>query len=351
MWRMTEHQRVGEAIERRHGADVDPWLDVLAYQFEQSAELYGPDRAIDYLRRAGRRAEGQRGNEHAVGFYRRALTLVEPAATGSGRLRCELMIELGNAERRSGQGAARRTLLEATSCAIAIEDAPLATQAVLGSGRGIFSLAGSVDTERVAALREVLSLLGPERTEQRARVLAALSAELIFDDDPTAAHEASDEALSIARERGDPATLVTTLGLRLVALWTPDQVQQRLQLGAELDEFRRLAGSRRSGQFLSAMTLYCQAAMEVVNWRWPINCSPGSSRPPTSCASRPPWASSSCASPPAPPWRDASTRPSNWQQRRIGSASTPVRRMPRRSTPVSSSRSGCTRDGWARCST
>ena len=261
-WRVTEHQGVGEVIERRYGADLDPWLDVLAYQFEQSAELYGPDRAIDYLRRAGRRAEMQRGNEHAVGFYRRALTLVDPTATEFGRLRCELMIELGDAERRSGQRSARRTMLEATTCAIDIGDARLATQAVLGSGRGIFSLAGSVDAERVAALREVLTLLGSEPTEQRARVLAALSAELIFDDDPTVARDASDEALSIARERGDPTTLVTTLGLRLVALWTPDQVQQRLQLGAELDEFRKLAGSRRSGQFLSAMTLYCQAAME-----------------------------------------------------------------------------------------
>ncbi|MGH9272434.1 MAG: hypothetical protein ACRDZ2_14295, partial [Ilumatobacteraceae bacterium] len=261
--RTSEHLRVGEAIERRHAADLTPWLDVLAYQFERCVEIAGPERAIDYLRRAGRYAEVQRGNDHAAGFYRRALRLVEPSDDPADRrLHCELMIELGDAERRSGQRLAGKTLLEATECAIAIGDDELATRAVLGSGRGIFSLAGSLDPQRVAALRRVLELLGADATDRRARVLAALSAELTFDDDPSTARDASDESVFIARRLDHPATLVTALGMRMVALWRADRVQERLQIGAELDEFRQLAGSRRSGQFVSTMTLYCQAAME-----------------------------------------------------------------------------------------
>ena len=260
--RTAEHVRVGETIERVYAGDLTPWLEVLAYQFEQGAGISGPERAIDYLRQAGRHAEARLGHDHAVGFYRRALTLLESLAAADERLRCELLIELGDAERRSGQQVSRRTLLEATDRAIALADGGLATRAVLGSGRGIFTEAGSVNAERVAALRDVLALLGPDRTSNRARVLAALSAELTFDNDPMAAPAASDEALSIARELNDPATLVTTLGLRLVALWRADRVQERLSLGAELDAMRQLAGSR-SGQFLSAITVYCQAAMEA----------------------------------------------------------------------------------------
>jgi class 3 adenylate cyclase len=259
--RTGEHLRVGETIERVYASDLDPWLDVLAYQFEHCTQMAGPDRAIEYLRRAGRQAEGRLGHDDAAGFYRRALRVAESAAADD-RLRCELLIELGDAERRSGQQGARRTLLDATRRAIDLGDGTLATRAVLGSGRGIFSLAGSVNTERVTALRDVLTLLGPEPTANRARVLAALSAELTFDDDRSAPESASDEALAIARELGDPTTLVTTLGLRLVAIWRPDTVQERLEIGAELDGYRALAG-KRSGQFLSAMTQYCQSAMEA----------------------------------------------------------------------------------------
>ena len=112
-------------------------------------------------------------------------------------------------------------------------------------------------------LNSTLELVGTERTPLRARLLATLSAELTFDADGSRPERASDEALSIAREVNDPSTTVTVIGLRLVALWRADRLDERLALGAELDEYRRLAGDRRSGQFLSAMTVYCQARMEV----------------------------------------------------------------------------------------
>ena len=48
-----------------------------------------------------------------------------------------------------------------------------------------------------------------------------------------------------------------------MALWRADRLAERLALGAELDDYRRLAGDQRSGRFLSAMTVYCQAQMEA----------------------------------------------------------------------------------------
>jgi class 3 adenylate cyclase len=259
--RMAEHRRVGAAIERVYAADLSPWLEVLALQYEQAVALVGRDRAIDALREAGRQAEVQLGHDHAAGFYRRALQLAAGGSVAERAQRCALLIDVGTAERRSGRQVARRTLLDATALALELGDRELATRAVLGSGRGIFSQAGSIDDERVGALREVLALVGTERTDLRARLLAALGAELIFDDEPGVAEAASDEALSIARELGDPATLVSALAFRMVAIWRVDRVRERLALGAELDAMRRMAG-RRSGQFLIAVTFYCQAAME-----------------------------------------------------------------------------------------
>lgn len=260
--RAVEHHRVGEAIERLCASQREPWLELLAYQFEHAHGEESRQKAIDYLRAAAAQALARLAHDQAAAFYRRALDLAAGSAAPDPRLRCALLIDLGNAERRSGQQTARTTLFEALDCALELSDGDSAAHAVLGTGRGIFSQAGAVDTERVAALRRTLDLLGPGPTPKRARVLAALSAELTFDDDPTAAVRTSDEALAIARDLDDPATIVTVLGLRMGALWRPDTVKERLRLGAELDTIREHAGAPRSGQFLAVMTQYHQAAME-----------------------------------------------------------------------------------------
>lgn len=261
--RAVEHHRVGEAIERVYASQLEPWLELLAYQFERANSDDDRQRAIVYLRAAAAQAQARLANDQAAALYRRAIQLAAQVAPPDPRLRCELLIDLGNAERRAGQPAARRTLLEAVDGALELSDGDSAARAALGAGRGgIFGLAGAIDAERVAVLRRTLDLVGPARTGQRARVLAALSAELLFDEDPSAAERASDEALEIAREVADPATIVTVVSLRMVALWRPDKVRERLCLGAELDAIREQAGTQRSGQFLNAMTQYCQAAME-----------------------------------------------------------------------------------------
>jgi class 3 adenylate cyclase len=261
--RAVEHHRVGEAIERVYASQLEPWLELLAYQFEHGHDDEDRRKAIGYLRAAAAQAQQRLANDQAAALYRRALDLADHAEPPDPHLRCDLLIELGNAERRAGLARARRTLLEAVDSAITLSDGVSAARAAFGAGRGgIFSMAGSIDTERVGVLRRTLDLVGPEATPQRARLLAALSAELLFDDDPTAAERASDEALQTARELGDAPSLVTVMTLRMVALWRPDTVEKRLRLGAELDAIREAAGAERSGQFLSGMTHYCQAAME-----------------------------------------------------------------------------------------
>jgi hypothetical protein len=261
--RAVEHHRVGEAIERVYASHPEPWLELLAYQFEHGHDDQDRQKAIGYLRAAAAQSQRRLANDQAAALYQRALYLADQAEPPDPHLHCDLLIELGNAERRAGLPRARRTLLEAVDSAIAMSDGASAARAALGAGRGgIFSTAGSIDAERVGVLRRTLDLLGPEPTAERARMLAALSAELLFDDDPTAAERASDEALDIARELGDVPTFVTVVTLRLVALWRPDTVEERLRLGAELDAIREQAGAERSGQFLSGMTHYGQAAME-----------------------------------------------------------------------------------------
>ena len=287
--RQVEHTRVGAALEQLFASDVDPWLDTLALHYEQASTT--PEhrqKAIDFLRRAARRAQSQLANDHAVRFYRRALQAVERMEPPDAGLRCDVLIELGTAERRSGLDSFRGTLLEATACAHELGDGTRAARAVLGASRGIFSIAGSIDNDRVQSLRRTLELIGTEPSAVRARLLATLGAELTFDDDPRAAEAVSDEAMAIARGVGDLSTLVTAISLRTVALWRADRVEERLALGAELDAIRQSVGAERSGQFLNAMNSYCQSAMEAGDFEtadrllpW-IEATAGELRQPTS---------------------------------------------------------------------
>src|SRR5262249_58258537 len=117
----AEHPRVGGASERGFAPELEHWLELLAYQFERAGSQ-DRDKAIDYLRAAAAQAQARLANDQAAAFYRRALELAAAAAEPDPRLRCSLLIDLGDAERRSGQHAPRNTLLQAGATPVQLQD-------------------------------------------------------------------------------------------------------------------------------------------------------------------------------------------------------------------------------------
>jgi len=72
------------------------------------------EKAIEYARRAGDRAVAQLAYEEGARMYRLALDLLDTHRPGDERGRCELLLGLGEAERRTGDvEAARQTIREA----------------------------------------------------------------------------------------------------------------------------------------------------------------------------------------------------------------------------------------------
>ena len=69
------HRRAAAAIEQEHGEDLQRQAALLAYHYQQ-AEDHG--RELQYVRMAGEWAVGQFANADAVGFFSRALELVQP---------------------------------------------------------------------------------------------------------------------------------------------------------------------------------------------------------------------------------------------------------------------------------
>ena len=97
---------------------------------------------------------------------------------------------------------------------------------------------GRVDAARVAMLEEALAALGDEGSPLRARLLARLALELYYSGEPARRLALCEEAVDIARRLGDPRTLATCLDARHYALWRPENVEERLEVAAEL---RRVA--------------------------------------------------------------------------------------------------------------
>jgi DNA-binding SARP family transcriptional activator/tetratricopeptide (TPR) repeat protein len=232
------HGRIGEAILTRRGGDLDPWLPQLARHFEEAAPVDQPERAADFALAAARRADRLLAWEEAAEHYRAALRARELAATVADPVRAELLLALGTSQQRAGlENVARATFAQAGDTARRLDDPALLGRAALGFA-GPWSTLARVDEEVVARLDEALAALGEEDSPLRARLLARLGFELYYSGDPGRREALSEEAVAIARRLDDPPTLAACLDARHYALWRPENVEERLDVAAEL---RRIA--------------------------------------------------------------------------------------------------------------
>jgi class 3 adenylate cyclase/tetratricopeptide (TPR) repeat protein len=235
--RVSLHRKVAEALEARHAGDLDEHLPALAFHFAHaSAPAADAVKAVDYAARAGDRALSLFANDEAVGYFQQALELLETASgppTRDGH-RLDLLIALGEAQRRAGDPSHRQTLLAAADLARQRGDADALARAALANNRGFWSTTGTVDAERVAALDAALSLGDPGDSPLRARLLANLAVELHYSGMRDRRLALSDDALAMARRLGDPASLAHVILARCSAIWEPSTAVERLANTAEL---------------------------------------------------------------------------------------------------------------------
>jgi DNA-binding SARP family transcriptional activator len=236
------HGRVGEALAELRTADLDPYLPQLAHHFAEAAPVGTPERAIDFALAAARRAARLFAWEEAAQLYRTALQARDLAGEADDRLRCELLLALGEAEERAGQDdAGQATFLAAADTARGLGDAALLGRAALGFA-GPWAMLGRVDPARVQRLEEALAALGDQDTPLRARLLARLALELYYLGDPEPRLALTAEAVAIAHRIGDPRTIAACLDARHYALWRPETVEERLAVAGELRRVAELTG-------------------------------------------------------------------------------------------------------------
>lgn len=224
--RGRRHRLIAEGLEALARIGSPPPARELALHW---ARARPPDamRTVTWSRRAGEEALAALEPRTAARFFAQALEVLDQTRDDPG-LRSELLVGLGEAQRRQGDPAFRETLLEAGRLAERIGDRDLLVRAALANSRGIASSAGEVDGERVGLLERALAQVDPGDERPRSSLLAALARELAFSDDRERRTRLAAEAVAVARRSGDRAGIAAALIATFMPAWTPDSVRERL---------------------------------------------------------------------------------------------------------------------------
>jgi hypothetical protein len=233
------HRRVAEALEKLQSDDVV----ALAYHYVEA----GPDgglmtRAVHYTLSAGEQALAARALADAEARFQQVLEVLDDVGLAECPERVAALCGLGESERDQGNPAFRATLLQASRLARALGEVALLVRAVLANSRGIMSVVGSVDEERIELIESALDAVGPDPGGERARLLALLASEVTFAGDHERRLALADEAESMARALDDADLLAWVLASTGFAVLSIDRAARLVARGEEATRLADASG-------------------------------------------------------------------------------------------------------------
>jgi DNA-binding CsgD family transcriptional regulator/tetratricopeptide (TPR) repeat protein len=239
------HARVAAALEDISSANAADVVQ-LAYHYLSAGPFGDHAKAVEYAREAGAWAVRQGAWQDAARHLEQALTAVSPALPDADSIRCDVLVELGQARRSGGMiREAQRAFNESISLAdrIGDQDRVLAAAVAFGAPQLWGSREwGETDPRLIALLERQLGRTGGRDPARRVRVLATLAMELNSDQTAFRGWGYANEALDIARRLGKPEEL----GIAISAyLFSAGELTDHVpQIRAVLDEM--LQGSQRN---------------------------------------------------------------------------------------------------------
>jgi tetratricopeptide (TPR) repeat protein len=238
--RVQLHRRIAEALERLHAGRIDEHLPELAHHFFEAASGGDLEKAIDYCMRASDAALAAIAYEDAVRHLERALSLSEMTDDPDGAFRCELLLQLGDAQARAGNlDGSDLTFDRAGQLALSLSRNDMLVRAALGAQL----FAHSTGSVNVVLLEAALDRLEPGDSIVRARCMARLSP--AFAQDARGA-ELARGAVAMAERLGDTASLMHALASLHRHLFdvVPDRVQDRIEVARRLLALAEQVGDR-----------------------------------------------------------------------------------------------------------
>lgn len=228
--RAHAHRCVAAVLAERAQRAPERWLAALAHHALAGASD-DAEPALAYALDAARHAIERLAWEDAIELLTRAEALASKAAAPE-RL-AEVVVALGEARLRAGEGDAGSAFEEAARLArVSARDDVLA-RAALGTA-GLAVTIVSVDEPLVALLEEALDRLGPQWGVLRVRLLSRLAIALAYAPTELRRHALAEEAVSTARALADPGALAIALTAAHVVYWAPEHLRARLIAADEL---------------------------------------------------------------------------------------------------------------------
>jgi hypothetical protein len=237
------HAAYAEALEAVLGQRAGAAAAELAHHFGQAVALEPPRRdpgglaakGVGYARLAAEQASARLAYEDAAGHYARALAALDRDPLPQPRTRCELLLGLGDARRRSGEIRAARAALEpAFELARELGEATWMARAALGFNSGNLWASWldlwQPDEPSVRLLDQARAALGEGDSSLKASVLAQLAVNFHSEDELSTL---SEQSLVMARRLRDPRALADALTARLIT-WPVAGSDERLTHADEL---------------------------------------------------------------------------------------------------------------------
>ena len=226
------HLRIGEMLERRHGADDATALPQLAYHFSQAGPGGTAAKALDYAQRAAAQAARLLAFEEAVRLYQLALQLQQQHFAKDAAQRCGLLLALGEVEFALGHGEpARGAYQEAAELARSHGLAATFARAAVGFERSN-TMAARSGEPAVAMLLEAIALHQSD-DPMRVELLARLCRAYLFCEHVDEAQEAHRQAVALARQIDDMGSLYLALASITSASYWPELLPQRVAAARE----------------------------------------------------------------------------------------------------------------------
>ena len=228
--RARAHRKVADVLEDLYG-EAPERAGELARHFIAATKTADTVKALTYSKLAGEQALAQLAPADALGWFAQALDLYSQLPPDKN-VHCDLLVGLGTAQRRTGDPAFRRTLLDASRLALALGDDTRLVAAAMANSRGWSSNIGAVDNERIEILETTLDRL-VARTTDRALALAALCKELTYGSPLERRKALGDEAAAIAIESGDDVIAVRVFNDLALPLGVPHLLGDSLMRTAD----------------------------------------------------------------------------------------------------------------------
>jgi class 3 adenylate cyclase/tetratricopeptide (TPR) repeat protein len=233
--RVRLHWRIGEALEKRHGAAPEEQLSAIAHHLCEGALAGDARRAVEVTLRAAERAVALAALEEAIALAARALGILDQAGLEEFEARFRAFLLRGRAESRLDLPGHAASFASAIEIAEKLGRPAWRARAVLESTP--VDGDAEADQKTRALLADALAALPPGDSSERCLLLGRLGQSLIV---PAAEREPyAAEALAMARRLGGALELERALTARAGLLFgTPragelEAIEQELRaLGA-----------------------------------------------------------------------------------------------------------------------